>query len=247
MDASNLSVFDWHRLFIGDLTPWFLAEVAFRTVFMFGWLLLMIRWIGKRGAGQFSILELSIIVALGSAAGDPMFYPEVPLLHAMLVISLVVLMQRCMSYWIIRSEQVETFLEGRPIELVCHGVIQHDGLQQARLSLEDVFESLRVAGVRQLGQVSRAYMEQNGQISVLSLAITDHPPIGLPVVPPWDIECPIDVDTAQASALTPLACLHCGAIMLTAKTACGTCQHTDMTWAVRDPLNEIKSDKTSTC
>ena len=85
MDASNLSVFDWHRLFIGDLTPWFLAEVAFRTVFMFGWLLLMIRWIGKRGAGQFSILELSIIVALGSAAGDPMFYPEVPLLHAMLV------------------------------------------------------------------------------------------------------------------------------------------------------------------
>ena len=77
MDQAQIIAFDWHRLWIGDLTPWFMLEVCFRTAVMFVWLLLMIRVIGKRGVGQFSVLELSIVVALGSAAGNPMFYADV--------------------------------------------------------------------------------------------------------------------------------------------------------------------------
>ena len=46
--------------------------------------------LGKRGMGELSPFELVIIVALGSAVGDPMFYADVPLVHGIIVITVVV-------------------------------------------------------------------------------------------------------------------------------------------------------------
>lgn len=240
MDQAQIIAFDWHRLWIGDLTPWFMLEVCFRTAVMFVWLLLMIRVIGKRGVGQFSVLELSIVVALGSAAGDPMFYADVPLLHAMLVVSLVVLMQRGLAWWIIRSERVETFLEGTPIELIRDGVLDLAALAQARLSLEDVFENLRQAGVRQLGQVERAYLEQNGHISVIQHECLQDAPLGLPIVPPWDLHCPPTVSYTLATADQPLACLGCGYVSTQPHSACPRCGHAAWTWARQNPLRPLQ-------
>jgi len=199
--------FDWARLFLGDTPPLFLLEIVFRTTVIFGWLLLLLRLTGKRGLAQLSPLELAIVIALGSAAGDPMFYPEVPLLHAMLVLALVVGLQHLLTKLVIRSEHVETFIEGVPVELVRGGVMSGEALQRANLSREDLFERLRAQGVRQLGEVQRAYFEQDGNLTVFT-----HPhdaPPGLPVVPPWDLEPPRPVQPGE-DIQGPLACLGCG-------------------------------------
>ncbi|MFC6660721.1 DUF421 domain-containing protein [Deinococcus multiflagellatus] len=170
--------FDWGRMFLGDVPPLFLLEIAFRTTLMFLWLVFLLRITGKRGLAQLSPLELAIVIGLGSAAGDPMFYPEVPLLHAMLVLALVVALQRLMSHLVIHSEAVETFVEGTPIELVRDGVLSRQAMVRANLSREDVFERLRAQGVRQLGQVQRLYFEQDGALTVFTHA--GDPPLAWP-------------------------------------------------------------------
>ena len=71
--------FDWERIVIHDF-PWvYLGEVAFRTVFMFLVVLAALTVSGKREVRQLSIYELVLVIGLGSAAGDPMFYDDVPL------------------------------------------------------------------------------------------------------------------------------------------------------------------------
>ena len=229
--------FDWARLFLGDAPPLFYLEIVFRTVVIFGWLLLMLRLMGKRGLAQLSAIEFAIVIALGSAAGDPMFYPEVPLLHAMLVITLVVGLQQGMAWLIRRSERFETFVEDRPNELVRSGRIQIEEMEYAKLSLEDLLESLRNHGVRQLGEVQRAYLEQNGQLSVFKHERDQAPP-GLPVAPPWDLQVPLHLWAGQAHD-GPLACLACGAVIHTGRVpdqcqACG--QQRGWTFALSDPL-----------
>lgn len=92
----EIQVFDWKRIFLGDLEPAFALEVAFRTGFMFAYTIILVRLLGKRGIGQLSPFELVIIIALGSAVGDPMFYPDVPLFHAMVVVTVIVLLQRAL-------------------------------------------------------------------------------------------------------------------------------------------------------
>jgi uncharacterized membrane protein YcaP (DUF421 family) len=205
--SAEIVPFDWGRMFLGDVPPLFLLEIVFRTTLMFLWLVLLLRITGKRGLAQLSPLELAIVIGLGSAAGDPMFYPEMPLIHAMLVLALVVGLQRGLSYLVIRSERVETFIEGIPVELVRDGMIRLRALGRANLSREDLFERLRGQGVRQLGEVQRAYFEQDGNLTVFTHK--DNPPPGLQVVPPWDLQWPLTLDVGTPHSGV-VACLGCG-------------------------------------
>ncbi|WP_412028664.1 DUF421 domain-containing protein [Deinococcus yunweiensis] len=209
MSETDIVPFEIQRMFLGDTDLLFLLEIAFRTVFIFLWLVFLLRVTGKRGLAQLSPLELAIVIGLGSAAGDPMFYPEVPLIHAMLVLALVVVLQRVLSVLVIHSERVETFIEGEPVELVRDGVLDPIALDRSSLSREDLFERLRVQGVRQLGEVQRAYFEQDGNLSVFCHD-RDAPP-GLGIVPPWDLEPPPPLPVGRRiSGL--VACVSCGAV-----------------------------------
>jgi hypothetical protein len=88
--------FDLGRIFLGNL-PWFyLAEVILRTTVMY--LYALLRLLGKRGMGQLAPFDFVIIIALGSAVGDPMFYPDVPVPHAMAVITVVVVLTRSVGF-----------------------------------------------------------------------------------------------------------------------------------------------------
>ncbi|WP_291429826.1 DUF421 domain-containing protein [Deinococcus sp.] len=254
--SAEIVPFDWARMLLGDTPPLFLLEIVFRTAVMFLWLLLLLRVTGKRGLAQLSPLEVAIVIGLGSAAGDPMFYPEVPLLHAMLVMAVVVGLQRLTAHLVIVSERVETFVEGTPVELIRDGVLTPLGLKRANLSREDVFERLRAQGVRQLGAVQRAYFEQDGSLTVFTHP--HDPPPGLPVVPPWDLEPPRELGVAEAQAFAgPLACLRCGQVRHAragqgragsapqdSSGACG-CGETRWTPALTDPLARRHADHPS--
>ena len=80
--------FDLQRMFLGEQPLLFYAEILVRTLIIYAYTLVMIRWIGGRGVAQLSMVEFVLVIALGSAVGDAMFYPDVPLLAAMLVIAL---------------------------------------------------------------------------------------------------------------------------------------------------------------
>ena len=77
--------FDWRTLLLGEEEWSFLPEVLLRSTIMFIVAVIALRLIGKRGIMQ-HVFELVLIITLGSAAGDPMFYSKVGLLTAILVI-----------------------------------------------------------------------------------------------------------------------------------------------------------------
>lgn len=232
-EAEKIKPLDWQRMFIGDTDPLFLLEIVLRTGIIFIWLLLLLRITGKRGLAQLSPVELAIVIGLGSAAGDPMFYPEVPLLHAMLVLAVVVGFQRLLTALVNGNEQFETFVEGKPVELVRDGMILPGQLDKVKLSREDLFENLRAQQVRQLGQVQRAYFEQDGKLSVF-LHPKGEAPAGLAIVPPWDIEWPFP---PPASYSGPRACLNCGRVTQGGRNQC-ECGGDKWTPATTDPLGQ---------
>lgn len=67
--------------------------------------LVSLRILGKRGVKQLSIFELVVIVGLGSAAGDPMFYREVGILSAVAVFLVVVIAYKITSYFVNKSKK----------------------------------------------------------------------------------------------------------------------------------------------
>jgi uncharacterized membrane protein YcaP (DUF421 family) len=193
--------FDLYRIFVGDQPLTFLLEILFRTTVMYVYVLLL-RLLGKRGRGQLSPFEFVIIIALGSAVGDPMFYPEVPLLHGLVVVTAVVAMTRLIIHLSNRSEAVEQFLEGQPCCIVDDGELNLEAIDAERISREELFMLLRERNVSQLGEVRRAYLEPSGVISAFR-AKDDQCRPGLPIVPPFDEMAPAPARRARARRRSP--------------------------------------------
>lgn len=202
--------FDLQRIFFGDVPILFLFEIALRTTIMLGYTLLLIRLLGKRGLSHLSLFEVVLILALGSAVGDPMLYPNIPVIHGMVVITTVVALQRLLVWVTNRSVKAEKVLEGKPEPLIFDGRFELDALKKSAMSRNEIYMQLRLAQIEQLGQVKCSYQEVNGEISVFMFD-KDHARPGLSVLPQdADAELPAGAVVDKAG---DYACLYCGHVV----------------------------------
>lgn len=236
--------FDLRRIFLGDLPLLFLAEIVLRTAILYIYALFIFRTLGKRSVGELTPLELIVVVGLGSAVGDPMFYPGVPVLHGILVITVVAVLQRIVIYFTRKHERAEQVVKGHPVRVVIDGNLDVDGMEKAQLSREEVFMTLRQNGYNQLGQVRRMYIETDGKISDYQFDAQDERP-GLPLLPPWDVDRPTHYATADpAPEGGHYGCVNCGNVVWLGENeafpVCPRCNHKKWIHAV-----EVKSQSGS--
>ncbi|MFP3853241.1 MAG: DUF421 domain-containing protein [Anaerolineales bacterium] len=227
---SNYS-FDLQRIFFGDLPLLFFLEICLRTILLYGFALISLRLLGKRSTRQLTPVDVILIVALGSAVGDPMFYPQVPVLHGMAVIALVTGLQRLGVLMANDHRHVEIALKGSPARLIVDGTFDLEAREKSELSRAEVFAILREQGYTNLGQVERLYIETDGSASHYRFPDYHvHP--GLPLSPPWELEAPDQVPVgAQINEPTPLGCSFCGymieAVVDETVPPCPRCQRAD--------------------
>lgn len=160
------SGFSWEALMLGSENWNFLPETVLRTLIMFTVLLVSLRLVGKRGVKQLSVFELVVIIGLGSAAGDPMFYKDVGILPALIVFAMIVGLYSLITYFVGKNKSFEILVEGKPVCLIKNGVFSIDNFTKEALGEDEFFAELRMQGVSQLGQVEEAIIESSGNISI---------------------------------------------------------------------------------
>ncbi len=96
----------------------FLLEIVLRTMIMFLTIIIGLRILGKRGVKQLSVFELVVIIGLGSAAGDPMFYKEVGIASSIIVFIVIICFYSILTYLIGRFKKIEIILEGKQFSLL---------------------------------------------------------------------------------------------------------------------------------
>ncbi len=217
--------FDLGRMFLGDEPPLFLFEIAFRTVVIYVYTMLLIRWIGGRSIAQLSLVEFLLVIALGSAVGDAMFYPDVPLIHCMVVITLVVLLDKALSFLLARNPRLEDAIEGKSVQVVRDGVVDFKRLRRMDVGQDELFEQLRLKGIEQLGEVRAAYFEPNGVVSLFK-APDGHEQPGLSIEPPWDVRQPLRIGQGAVETGT-FACEACGTLARPRSAALPRCPNCD--------------------
>lgn len=173
---------NWNELLLGNEGISFLLEIAIRTLIMFILVLILLRLTGKRSIKQLSIFEIVMIIALGSAAGDPMIYKEIGILQASVVFIVVLISYKIITYLITKSDKIETILEGKAIYIIHNGHAALESIHHTDLALDEFFAELRVLNIEHLGQVKEALLETNGHVSILFYEDQDVKP-GLPIWP----------------------------------------------------------------
>lgn len=175
-------IFEWNRLFFNELPEVFLLEVIFRSTVMFTILLLTLKLAGKRGVKQLSIFETVIVIALGSAAGDPMFYEDVGIVPAAIVFLVIIILYRSVTWLTGKSKKFEEFIEGKTECLINDGKFSISSFKKETLAQDEFFSELRVKSIEHLGQVKHAFIEPSGEISVFYYP-DENVKYGLPILP----------------------------------------------------------------
>lgn len=211
---------NWVSIFIYDTTWSFAAEIVIRTVIMFTLIVLFLRFTGKRGIRQLSIFELTIILSLGSIAGDPAFNEDLPLIQAVLVMSIVLLLYRLCTWFTSKYKTFERLLEGKPTYIVEDGMLVLNDVKKGRMSHDEFFTEMRQQGVRHLGQVQVGLLETDGEFSML-LFPHDETQYGLPIFPK-EFQAAKTIEHGQF-----YACMHCGHVESISQLSnrCNRCHH----------------------
>ena len=126
--GEELQPFDWSRMFLGDLSPLFLLEIIFRTLFMYVVALVAARVIGKRGMGQLTPFEYIVVIAMGATAGSPMMEVQIPILHGTTVLISVITIDSILARWGVRVPQVAHILDAEPAQVIRAGNLQRQVL-----------------------------------------------------------------------------------------------------------------------
>lgn len=211
--------FSWKEFFLGGEEWIFLLEIVLRTIIMFLTIIIGLRILGKRGVKQLSVFELVVIIGLGSAAGDPMFYKDVGIMSSIIVFVVIILVYSLLTYLIGRFKKFENLLEGKPICLIQDGVFLVDNFKKENLGSDEFFSELRLKGVSHLGQIETAIEETSGDISVF---FYDEKNIkfGLPIMPNS-----LDYPLKNISREGHYSCTFCGYTEEKQLGNAGTCKN----------------------
>ncbi len=143
-----------------------MTTVFLRTLIMYFILLFTMRFMGKRQAGQLEISELAITFMLSELAVLPISDSEMPLLHALVPIAVLLSFEILLSFIISRNSFLKKILIGKPSVIIRKGKLDQKELASLRMSFSELMGEMRLKGISSIDEVEYAIVEDNGQLSV---------------------------------------------------------------------------------
>jgi len=146
--------------------------VIWRTTFLYVFIVLSLRFMGKRQLGELQPSELVITILISNIASLPIENLDASLLNGVISISLLICFEVISSGISLKSRKARKMIQGTPAFIIRDGEIDQAKMEQLRYSLDDLLEQLRAGGIFNIDDVWMAIVETTGTLSVYPKAPT---------------------------------------------------------------------------
>jgi uncharacterized membrane protein YcaP (DUF421 family) len=147
-----------------------LLEIVGRVAIVYLALVVMLRLCGKREVGQLTPLDLLGMLLLSETVSSALTGGDTSLVAALVaaatLLALAVFVSRIAFHW----PAAARWLEGEAAQLVANGHPIGEAIRTERITHAELMSALRRHGVVDLRQVRGAWVEPNGEITVVPLA-----------------------------------------------------------------------------
>ena len=149
-----------------------MAETLIRTAVLYVVVVTVLRILGKRQIGELQPNELVVTIMISELAAIPMQDLNRPLSSGIIAIFMLAFLEIILSTITLKFKKARRIVNGKPAILIHDGVIDQKMLKKMRLTVDDIMEDLRIAGIFRVEDVEHAIIETNGKMSVLQKAET---------------------------------------------------------------------------
>jgi uncharacterized membrane protein YcaP (DUF421 family) len=142
-------------------------DIVLRAIFIFGFLYVLMRVIGRRELSSLEPFDLILLVVLGDAVQQGLTQDDYSLTGAVLAIGTIAILQLGVSYANFRFPRLRPILDGEPIIVMQDGKPIAKNMKRERVTMNDLTAAMRLQNIASLDEVAWAVMETSGAISFI--------------------------------------------------------------------------------
>ncbi len=154
----------WSDLFILNLP---VAEKILRPVLIYFFLVLGLRFAGKRELAQLNPFDLVVLLTLANTVQNGIIGDDNSVTGAVLGAGSLLVVNYVVARLLFGHQRLEERIEGAPDVLVDGGRILHDRLRSELVTLPELVSAAHKQGFGSLEEVERAVLEPGGTISFI--------------------------------------------------------------------------------
>ena len=152
---------------------------ALRITFLYFFLIVILRFLGKREVGQLSIFDLVILLIIADIASMGIDEPEFYFSGILCVLVLAVL-QKVLSYILLKFPALRGIIDGNPRIIVIDGKIKYKNMKKELYTIDDLTSQMRLLHIMEISEIRLAVLETNGVLSIFRKSKFDS--VALPVI-----------------------------------------------------------------
>ena len=127
----------------------------------------MLRLILKREAGAVGVTDLLVIVLIADAAQNAMTGEYSSISAGLFLVGTILFWSYTLDWLGSRSPRLNRLLRPPPLMLVEDGKVLRRNLRRELITEEELMSEIRQAGVEDIHEVAKVYMEGDGTFSVI--------------------------------------------------------------------------------
>jgi uncharacterized membrane protein YcaP (DUF421 family) len=138
-----------------------------RGTAMYWFLFLLFRFVLRRDVGSIAIADVLLLVLIADASQNAMAGAYESITDGCILVATIAGWNYGLDWASYHSPRVRKLVEPAPLLLVRRGRMLRRNMRDELITVDELWGKLREQGVRELSEVRAAYIESDGEISVL--------------------------------------------------------------------------------
>ena len=151
---------------MNQLIPYLIIAGKSVTIYLF--IVVAIRFFGKKELAQLSVVDLVFILLISNSVQNAMVGNDSSLQGGVAAALGLFICNYIFKFFINRSKKFSNIIQGEKIVLIQDGVVLQMGMKHAMMSVDELERAIREHGVTGIDKVDLAVLEVDGNISILS-------------------------------------------------------------------------------
>ncbi|CAM4461816.1 DUF421 domain-containing protein [Paenibacillus tarimensis] len=141
-------------------------QLLIRVIVTYLFLMLFSRMVGKKIISQMTFFDFIAGVTFGSLGGSIILTGQISLMKGIVALAAFSLLAIGTDWLTLKSRKLRKWFNGKEDLIIINGVIDRKALERSRVTVDDLLMQLRKKNVFYLDEVSYAFLEKDGTITV---------------------------------------------------------------------------------
>lgn len=141
--------------------------IAYRTVFLYFFLLFILRIMGKREIGNLSSFDIVVFFVISELFSLSLNDLSNSILHSILPILIIVTLQIITAFLSLKSKKIREVAEGKQRYIIYKGKIDINAMKKERYSIDDLMSQIYQKGYVSPREIDYAILDDTGKLLII--------------------------------------------------------------------------------